>query len=90
MRLATAYVCDRASAGLFTALLDCVANGASHVAACFVSLRAWPASARYGCRGFDKGYLTVLVSKILFLQELDPRCMWTEVYLDVVDVPLGA
>ena len=32
MRLATAYVCGRASAGLFTALLDCVANGASCVA----------------------------------------------------------
>ena len=26
------------------------------------------------------------VSEIVFLQELDPRCMWTEVYLDVVDV----
>ena len=32
MRLATAYVRSRASAGLFTALLDCVANGASLVA----------------------------------------------------------
>jgi len=27
--------------GLFTTLLDCVANSASHVAACFVSLCAW-------------------------------------------------
>jgi len=26
---------------LFTALLHCVANGASRVSACFVSLRAW-------------------------------------------------
>ena len=35
---------------------------------------------------------TVLVSKIVFLQELGPRagCMWTEVYLDVVGVPLGS
>jgi len=40
MRLATAYVCDRASADLFTELIDCVANGASCVAVCLVRASA--------------------------------------------------
>jgi len=41
------------------------------------------------CRGL--GVKVVLVSKILFLQELGPRAgsKWIEVYLDIVDVPLG-
>jgi len=32
---------------------------------------------------------TVLVNKIVFFAGTWPRCIWTEVYLDVVDVPLG-
>jgi len=76
MRLATAYVCGRASAGLFTALLDCVANGASRVSACFVSLRAWYDASlvaiRWWCVFRQEDICTVLVSKIVFLQELDP------------------
>ena len=63
-------------------------GGEAPVVALLMALLRW-----YGALAVDMRCRCVFrqddictVSEIVFLQELDPRCMWTEVYLDVVDV----